>query len=150
MAADRKLNRTTHARARLRRALRGGTVAALLFAIAPAWADGGAAPIAATKRGERLFLQCRACHSTGTETAGKIGPPLENLFGRKAGTYAGFKYSTALAGSGLTWDEATLDRWLTSPATLVPGTAMVYIGLPKAEDRRALVEYLRRATTPAQ
>lgn len=101
---------------------------------------------AANRRGERLFLQCRACHSLGTETAGKVGPPLLGLLGRKAGTYPDFGYSSALAASGLTWDDATLDRWLASPATVVPGTSMVFAGLPKSEDRRALIDYLRIAT----
>lgn len=125
-------------------------VAALALAGAPAWAGGAPAATAAAKRGERLFLQCRACHSLGTETAGKVGPPLVGLLGRKAGTYPEFRYSAALAASGLVWDEATLERWLASPSTVVPGTSMIYAGLPKPEDRRVLIEYLLTATRPAQ
>lgn len=114
------------------------------------FASAAQAADAAAKRGERLFLQCRACHSLGTETAGKVGPPLVGLLGRKAGTYPEFRYSPALAASGLTWDEATLERWLAGPATLVPGTSMIFAGVPKPDDRRVLIEYLRRATAPAQ
>jgi cytochrome c len=113
-------------------------------------AAAGEPPDAAAKRGERLFLQCRACHSLASETAGKIGPPLQGLLGRQSGKWPGFRYSSALAAADLTWDEATLDRWLASPAALVPGTAMVYAGLPKPEDRRALIAYLREATRVAR
>lgn len=126
------------------RALAFGALVALGVTAVPA----ARAADAATKRGERLFLQCRACHSLGTETAGKVGPPLVALLGRTAGAYPEFAYSTALSQAALTWDEATLERWLTSPATLVPGTSMIYAGLPKAEDRRALIAYLRTATQP--
>lgn len=110
----------------------------------------GEAANAASKRGERLFLQCRACHSLATETEGKVGPPLQGVLGRKSGTWPDFRYSNALAAADLVWDEATLDRWLASPATLVPGTAMVFAGLPRPEDRRVLIDYLREATRVAR
>jgi cytochrome c len=118
---------------------------------APAWV--GSAPAAtspagsgaADRRGERLFLQCRACHSLGAAQEGKIGPPLGGVIGRKAAAVPGFAYSKALAALGLTWDEPTLDRWLARPAEVVPGTSMVYAGLAKAEDRQQLIAYLKRA-----
>jgi cytochrome c len=109
----------------------------------PAAASSGSA---ADRRGERLFLQCRACHSLGSAQEGKIGPPLGAVVGRKAGAVPGFAYSKALAASGLTWDEPTLDRWLARPAEVVPGTSMVYAGLARLEDRQQLIAYLRRAT----
>lgn len=105
----------------------------------------GAAP-ASDRRGERLFLQCRACHALGTAQEGKIGPPLGGSIGRKAASVPGFAYSKALTASGLTWDEATLDRWIAQPSALVPGTSMVYAGLVKPEDRQQLIAYLKRAT----
>jgi cytochrome c len=119
----------------------------------PAW--GASEPAATTtpgggaadRRGERLFLQCRACHSLGAAQDGKIGPPLGGVVGRKAAAVPGFTYSKALAGSGLTWDEPTLDRWLSRPAEVVPGTSMVYAGLARSEDRQQLLAYLQRATT---
>ena len=112
-------------------------------------AAGGAVPAsvaAADRRGERLFLQCRACHALGAAQEGKIGPPLGGVMGRRAAAVPGFAYSKALAESDVTWDDATLDRWLARPSDVVPGTSMVYAGLPKSEDRARLIEYLRRAT----
>jgi cytochrome c len=99
-----------------------------------------------SKRGELLFLQCRACHSLTAETEGKIGPPLRGFVGRKAAAVPGFAYSKALAASGLTWDDATLDRWITQPSAVVPGTSMVFAGIAKPEDRAQLIAYLKRAS----
>lgn len=104
----------------------------------------------ASRRGELLFIQCKACHSVTSEPEGKIGPPLAGIVGRKAAAVPGFNYSKALAASGLTWDEATLDRWIAQPSALVPGTAMVFAGIAKPEDRQQLIEYLKRATAPAR
>lgn len=115
-------------------------------AAGPAAAGSAGAAPASERRGERLFLQCRACHALGTAQEGKIGPPLGGSIGRKAASVPGFAYSKALAGSGLTWDEATLDRWIAQPSALVPGTSMVYAGLAKPEDRQQLIAYLKRAT----
>ena len=98
------------------------------------------------KRGERLFLQCRACHSLGAARDGKVGPPLGGFLSRPAGTLQDYAYSKALAASGLRWDEATLDAWLRQPSTVVPGTAWVFAGIAKADDRRQLADYLKRAT----
>ncbi len=81
----------------------------------------------------------------GARRTGKVGPDLAGVIGRKAGSMAGFSYSPALARAGLTWDEATLDKWLTAPTRMVPGTIMVFPGLPKAEDRRAVIAWLKRA-----
>lgn len=124
----------------------GGPAAAGAGAGATSAASAASAAPASDRRGERLFLQCRACHALGTAQEGKIGPPLGGSIGRKAASVPGFAYSKALAGSGLTWDEATLDRWLAQPSALVPGTSMVYAGLAKPEDRQQLIAYLKRAT----
>jgi cytochrome c len=135
-----------------RRRLGFGWAWVVAFVAVPAWAGSDPAATtapgggAADRRGERLFLQCRACHSLGAAQEGKIGPPLGGVVDRKAAAVPGFAYSKALAGSGLTWDEPTLDRWLTRPAEVVPGTSMVYAGLAKAEDRQQLLAYLKRAT----
>ncbi|NKI98273.1 cytochrome c family protein [Novosphingobium sp. SG707] len=94
-------------------------------------------------RGKLLFLQCGACHAVVPGAPAKVGPNLSGVFGRKAGAAAGFKYSPALAKAGLTWDEGNLDKWLTSPAKLVPGTIMLFPGLPKPEDRKAVIAYLK-------
>ena len=88
------------------------------------------------------FAQCAACHSVEPGKNG-VGPTLAGLVGRKAGTQAGFAYSEANKNSGLTWDEQTLDTYLTNPMKLVPGTKMVYAGMGDPADRKALIDYLK-------
>jgi cytochrome c len=96
-------------------------------------------------KGEKVFAKCKACH---TLEAGKnrIGPSLAGLFGRTAGTVAEFKYSDAMAASGIVWDEATLDSYLADPKNAIPGNKMVFPGLKKEEDRQDVIAYLTEAT----
>jgi cytochrome c len=88
-----------------------------------------------------LKSQCGICHSVH---AGRnmTGPALFDVVGRPAGKVAGFHYSPANRDSGLTWDVATLDRYLTSPGTIVPHTTMTYPGLKDAKKRADLIAYL--------
>jgi cytochrome c len=91
----------------------------------------------AEEPGETLFKKnCAVCH---TLEAGKnkIGPSLEGVVGRKAGSVPGFAYSAANKNSGDTWDQPTLD-------TFMPGTKMVFAGLKNSKDRKALIEYLKQ------
>jgi cytochrome c len=85
--------------------------------------------------------QCGICHSP---QAGRnlVGPSLFDVVGRPAGKVAGFHYSPANRDSGLTWDAATLDRYLTSPGTVIPHTTMTYAGLKDAKKRADLIAYL--------
>jgi cytochrome c len=92
--------------------------------------------------GEAVFkTQCGICHSI---VAGKnmIGPSLFGVVGRKAGGIPGFHYSAANKDSGLTWDAATLNRYLTNPQAVVPGTIMPYAGLKDDTKRADLIAYL--------
>jgi cytochrome c len=73
----------------------------------------------------------------------KIGPTLAGIVDRKAGSVPGFAYSTANKNSGDTWDEQTLDIYLTDPKKFMPGTKMVFAGVKNPTDRKALVEYLK-------
>ena len=95
---------------------------------------------AATKPAE--FAQCSACHSTDPGKNG-IGPSLAHVYGRKAGSVAGFDYSDAMKNSGLTWNKANLDRFLTDPKGVVPGTKMTFPGLKDAAKRQAMIDYLK-------
>jgi len=91
--------------------------------------------------GAKVFkAQCTACH-TIIEHKKLIGPSLFGVFGRKAGQ-EDFHYSDANKNSGLTWDAATLDKYLTSPKTVVPGTLMTYAGLKNDTQRADLIAYL--------
>jgi cytochrome c len=95
------------------------------------------------KRGAQLFGQCAACHSV-TEGEHQTGPSLAHAWNRKAGIAEGFqRYSDALRRSGMTWNDATLDRWLTSPAQLIPGTSMTFPGIRQAQARQDLIAYLK-------
>jgi cytochrome c len=104
-----------------------------------------AAPDAA--RGEQVYARCLACHALATD---RVGPRHCGLLGRRAGTVPGFGYSVAMQKSKLTWDEKTLDRFLTKPLKVVPGTAMTYDGVPDAKDRADLIAYLRKAGDSAE
>jgi len=90
----------------------------------------------------QAFNQCTACHSTAP---GKtiIGPSLAHVYGRKAGSLAGFQYSDAMKSSGLTWNAGNLDAFLTNPAGKVPGTLMGLAGIKDAAQRQAIIAYLK-------
>lgn len=116
------------------RARLAALAAALLLAAA-----GARAQDAAT--GAMSFLQCADCHSPGENNG--VGPGLKGVVGRKAGTQPGFAYSAAMAKSGLSWDDRTLDAFLADPRTALPGTAMAFAGVADAKDRADLIAYLK-------
>ena len=88
------------------------------------------------------FAQCAVCHKTEPGETG-IGPSLAGVFGARAGHVAGFKYSQAMLDSGLTWNQATLDRYLTDPKAVVPGTTMAFGGVKDATKRAEIIAYLK-------
>ena len=117
------------------------SIAVLAFAFAtPAWAQDAALLDA----GKRVFLKCRSCHSLEKDAGNMTGPNLWGVFGRKAGTEPDFQYSEAVKKSGIVWDEAKIDEWLSSPKSFLPGNKMAFIGLPKEEDRKAVLAYLKK------
>lgn len=115
--------------------LAAGAFAALV-ALSPAAAAGDAT------RGEKVYERCAACHSLDRD---RTGPRHCGLFGRRAGSRPGFDYSQAMRGSGIVWNDATLDRFLAAPTKVVPGTAMGYAGVDDPRDRADLVAYLKAA-----
>lgn len=100
------------------------------------------ASTAAAGEAPAAFNQCKICHTT---EPGKnlIGPSLAGVYGRKAGTVAGFPYSAAMRQSGLTWDDATLDRFLEAPMKAMPGTRMTYAGLKDPVVRKDVITHLK-------
>jgi cytochrome c len=95
------------------------------------------------QNGQRLFAQCRACHTIGAGEPNRVGPHLHEVIGRQAGSLTDFRnYSEALKTSAITWDTPTLDRWIADPREVVAETNMIYPGLSKPEDRRDLVAYI--------
>ena len=89
-------------------------------------------------RGRTLYQGCTGCHSVDDND---LGPRHRGVVGRRAGSIQDYSYSQALKNSGLTWDEATLDRWLTNPGALVPGTKM-FFKLDAVQDRADVISYL--------
>ncbi|MFZ8992174.1 MAG: c-type cytochrome [Candidatus Puniceispirillaceae bacterium] len=102
---------------------------------APAMAGDAAA-------GEKVFRKCKACHYVDQEK-NKTGPHLVNIIGRKAGAVEGYKYSKAMAGSDLVWDEATLAGFLAKPKSYLKGTKMAFAGLKKDSDIADVIAYLK-------
>src|SRR5579859_3937229 len=95
------------------------------------------------ERGARVFQVCTACHSTRPGEH-LTGPSLAGVWGRKAGTAQGFhRYSDAMKRSGVTWNASTLDKWLANPDGFIHGTAMMFAGLRKAQDREDAIAYLK-------
>ncbi len=101
-----------------------------------AWAAGDAA------KGKKVFKKCAICHSV-KKGKKKIGPSLFGVAGRKAATVKGFRFSKALKKSGLTWDDASLDKFLEKPRKAVRGTRMAFGGLRSKKDRENLIAYLK-------
>ncbi|MET3473061.1 cytochrome c [Novosphingobium sp. 1529] len=89
------------------------------------------------------WARCAVCHDNTKGGPNKIGPNLYGVVGKKAGTHAAnFRYSDGLKKSGLTWNAATLDKWIENPRALVPGTMMSFPGLKDPAKRAELVGYL--------
>jgi cytochrome c len=114
---------------------------AIALSAVAGFAEGAAAQDAAA--GERVFLKCRACHQIGENARNSIGPVLNGVVGRKAGTYPDYNYSEANKNSGLTWDEATLQEYLKNPKAKVPDTKMTFAGLSSQKDIDNVLAYLK-------
>ncbi|HZQ01459.1 MAG TPA: cytochrome c family protein [Reyranella sp.] len=113
---------------------------ALSLAIAPrVWAADQGDP----RRGEEIYHRCLACHALKVN---RVGPKHCGLFGRKAGTAPNYQYSSAMKKYGVTWNEQTLDHFITNPMQVVPGTKMGYAGIKDPQERADLIAYLKQAT----
>jgi cytochrome c len=117
-------------------------IALILLTATPATAQStaGGAPE------DQFKKACGTCHAAAPDAAPRQGPNLWGVYGRASGQVAGFKYSAALAGAKLTWDDATLDKWLTNPGAVVAGAAMPY--RQRDPDKRAqIIAYLKTLGT---
>lgn len=92
-------------------------------------------------RGQKLFEDCAACHSTKAGETG-VGPSLAGALGRKAGENPDFRYSPAMRRSGISWSQNSLNEFIADPQKMVPDNRMPYSGLPEAKSRADLVAYL--------
>ncbi|WP_454855142.1 c-type cytochrome [Rhizobium binxianense] len=96
--------------------------------------------------GATVFKKCATCHIVDSDT-NKVGPSLNGLFGRKAGTHPNFAYSTGMKAAGdggLVWDEATLRDYLHNPKAKVKGTKMAFVGVKDDQEITNLIAYLKQ------
>jgi cytochrome c len=94
--------------------------------------------------GEKDFVVCRACHQIGPNAKIAVGPVLNGIVGRKAGTYPGYTYSSANKESGIVWTPEELDKYLTNPQKVVPHTKMIFPGLKDDQKRKDVIAYLEQ------
>lgn len=111
--------------------------AALLALAAPADAQDLA-------EGQKSFNKCRACHTVGENAKNGVGPILNGLFGRKAGTVDGFKYSDANKNSGVVWDENNFATYIKDPKAFMPGNRMAFIGIKNDTEIANLTAFLKQ------
>lgn len=94
--------------------------------------------------GEKVFAVCRACHQVGETAKNVVGPKLNGLIGRQAGSVEGYNYSEANKKSGITWDDATFAEYIKNPKAKIPGTKMVYAGLKDEQKIKDLTAFLKQ------
>jgi cytochrome c len=114
-------------------------VVACFYGLQGAWAED--APAGDPAAGATKARICKTCHQFGEGAQNSIGPVLNGVVGRKAGTYPGYDYSEANKNSGLTWDVATLTDYLKNPQAKIPGTKMTFAGL-RDKDAANVAAYL--------
>lgn len=123
------------------RTMTGALALSVAMATGSALVAGTRPPHGDAARGADLYrAKCGACHSLDSN---RVGPAHRGVAGRRAGSAPGFRYSKALASSRIVWTPANLDRWLTAPTLMVPGTSMGFrLGSP--QDRADVIAYLAR------
>ena len=111
----------------------------LLAAVGPAAAD--------ADDGEQVFKKCRACHQIGDGAKNAVGPMLNGIVGRPAGSVEGYNYSKAnkeAGAAGLVWTEEKLDEYLKNPKAFMPKNKMAFAGLKDDKDREDVIDYLEK------
>ena len=125
-----------------------GLAAVTLLALSgPALAEGDAT------KGKAAFAKCGICHQVGPGAKTLVGPELNGIVGRKAGSVADYPYSAGmkkLAGEGYVWSEENIDKWIADPKAMIPDSpmALAFPGIPDAGERADIIAYLK--TVPAQ
>jgi cytochrome c len=103
-----------------------------------------AAPAQDLAAGEQSFKKCLPCHAVGEGAANKVGPELNGIDGRKAGTAPGYSYSDANKNSGMVWNEATFKEYIVNPMAKIPGTKMAFPGIKNETEIANLWAYLKQ------
>ena len=105
--------------------------------VGAAWAQDATA-------GEKDFLICRACHQIGPGAHNAVGPVLNGVVGRKAGSYPGYSYSSANKDSGITWTADELEKYLANPQKVVPHTKMIFPGFKDPQKVKDVIAFLEQ------
>jgi cytochrome c len=114
----------------------------LLAAVAIVAASAGAAAAQDAQKGEQDFAVCRPCHAIGPDAANMIGPELNGLDERHAGSIPGYPYSDANKKSGIVWNQSTFTRYIQDPQATVPGTKMFFAGIKDQQKIKDLWAYI--------
>jgi cytochrome c len=124
----------------------GGSVKTLPLVLVTTIASAIAAPASAqdVEAGRMVFNKCRPCHQIGEGAKNLVGPELNGLIGRKAGSVAGYQYSEANKNSGIAWDEATFKDYIKNPKQKIPNTKMVFAGIHDEKDIEDLLAFLKQ------
>jgi len=112
-------------------------IATIALAVSTGWAS--AQDLAA---GEQSFRKCLPCHAVGEDARNKVGPLLNGLEGRKAGTIEGYTYTDANKNSGIVWSEASFKDYISDPRAKMPGTKMVFAGIKNEKEAADLWAYI--------
>lgn len=96
--------------------------------------------------GRRVFMQCSSCHSLAQGGPTLLGPNLYGLFDRKVGSLEGYDYSSALQEADFEWTPDQLEQWLASPRKFLPGNKMSFAGVPRPDQRHAVIAYIMTET----
>ncbi len=94
------------------------------------------------QKGKTIFTVCLVCHAIGPGAQNKIGPELNGLDGRKAGTVPNFDYSDANKNSGIVWNEETFEDYIKNPAAKIPDTKMTFAGVKNEQQVKDLWAYI--------
>ena len=119
--------------------IRIATISVLTLAIST-----GAALAQDVSAGETSFRKCQPCHDVGENAKNKLGPPLNGIDGRKAGTVADYNYNEGIKNSGITWSDETFKEYVKDPRAKFPDTKMFFVGIKDDKEIGDLWAYLKQ------
>jgi len=121
--------------------MRKGTLLATAILVTASTQAGWAQDLA---KGERSFKKCVLCHAIGPDARNKVGPQLNGLDGRRAGTAADYSYSDATKNSGIVWSESSFKQYIKDPGAMIPGTKKVFAGVKDDQEAGDLWAYIKQ------
>ncbi|MEK9970317.1 MAG: cytochrome c family protein [Ferrovibrio sp.] len=112
------------------------------FVLSTTWS--GAVLAQDAEAGAKAFNKCRTCHQVGETAKNGVGPVLNGLFGRKAGSIEGYNYSDANKKSGVQWTEAVFANYIRDPKAAMPGNKMAFAGIKNDKEIADLTAFLKQ------